>query len=559
MSERRCVSIATLIATCAFVISGTLPIRAIWIEIPTLSRQVPEGSNFYIYVLVIAECSNIWAIVYFLVRKCSSRRMTSDVRIIYASLVLAIVSMIVPGMFWKNAIPGVNISFSFTLLLSVFLASTVASLSAMTYVPFVCRLKNSYLNAAMIGEALSSLIPHVMALVQGIGRQPECSAFDQRRAAVAAATATTAANVSASGNSSSSMLIQQLSSSDFPKPTAQALNQRATVVYHHSTKMASGSSLQFSEQVYFLANAGFVCLSLLSFLTIRCTTSFRSDGAAMKASPAAGAAAASGPGRCIEVRDQTTTVNKRDKKGTGWQSKGSTLSAPPSQSMTVLDDGTVRQSAILHLRPPTKTTDPITCAEQTPLTGNLTPGHSDDCDTTTNDFNSQSQQPHQQQQHHHLSKSSATNPLRRYGRVSSTDRLTTIKASAGQRPKLFALLMLIALWSSFLMNGPLSSVYAYSCYSVGNNAFLAGVILCDVVTLLSCILSSRTTEMTVMIAFSCLGTILLTYFLALIIFTLQTQTKEIPPFGNTGEILTVGTSHDCFIEIIIIFTIYELL
>lgn len=502
MGDQRCAAVATFIAVCTFALSGTLPLRAIWIEIPALSTQVPEGSNLYIYVLVISECSNIAAIVYLLIQKCS-KQASSEARVIYGCLMLGITSMVTLGLFWQDMVPGLTTSFSFTLLSSVLLASVVSSVSTVTYIPFVSRLKESYMNAAMAGEALSSLIPHVLATVQGIGQAPDCFA---------------------GGNSEPVANASTVLSSVLPRPTSQALNQRTTPVIHLTRHL----SLQFSEQVYFLAHAGFITLSLLSFIAVRCTASFDMTGDQPAATNVE-----------IGLRGQRSSGVKKihgAKTKEVWQSKR-TISRPT----TVLDDGTIRQSSILFLHP-SKHPDRSCTAEQAPLTGggggagDAPLSHSDDCETTS-DFNNQSLH---RASHPGPKFSAGVTPQRRYSRVSSTDRAVALKAAAGTKPKLFPLLMVIVLWSSYLMNGPLSSVYSYSCFSVGNNAFLVGVILCDIFTLFSCLLSSRTTEMSVVIAFTCLGTILLTYFLALIIFSLETQAKEFPPFNNTGEILAVG-------------------
>lgn len=502
MGDQRCAAMATFITVCTFALSGTLPLRAIWIEIPALSRQVPEGSNLYIYVLVISECSNIAAVVYLLTQKCS-KQVSSETRVIYAGLMLGITSMVTLGLFWRDIVPGLNAPFSFTLLLSVLLASIVASVSTVAYIPFVSRLKASYMSAAMAGEALSSLIPHVLATVQGIGRAPDCF------------TGGSSSNSEAVTNASSALL------SSASRPTAQTLTQRTTVI--HLTRQLS---LQFSEQVYFLAHAGFITLSLLSFIVVRCSASFAMTAGDQPATTN------------VEVRGQRSSNVRKIHHGVKtkevWQSKR-TISRPT----TVLDDGTIRQSSILLLHP-SKQPDRSSTAEQAPLTGggvaDAPLSHSDDCETAS-ETNNQSLY----RASHPVAKVSGINPQRRYSRVSSADRLIALKAAAGRKPKLFPLLMVIVLWSSFLMNGPLSSVYSYSCFSVGNNAFLVGVILCDIFTLFSCLLSSRTTEMSVVIAFTCLGTILLTYFLALIIFSLETQAKEFPPFNNTGEILAVGS------------------
>lgn len=46
--------------------------------------------------------------------------------------------------------------------------------SRVLYLPFMARLKSTYLTSFFIGEGLSGFIPSILALIQGVGGNPEC-------------------------------------------------------------------------------------------------------------------------------------------------------------------------------------------------------------------------------------------------------------------------------------------------------------------------------------------------------------------------------------------------
>lgn len=518
VKQRRCTGVVTFIAVCTFAVSGTLPARAIWIELPALSRRVPEGNHLHIYILVISECSNIVAVAFLLISKCSRRLRTSasgrqtsssfgEAAVVYGVLLIGVASMVVIGLFWQmtfvvdNETTSSSSEHSFVLLFGILLAAIASSVSTVTYIPFVSRMHESHMKTVMFGEAMSSLIPHVLATVQGIGQQmQECLVRDDSER-----------------NVSQSLMLPR--------------HQHPQTTPFHTIKEPS---LLFNEQIYFLTNACIVAVGFVCFLILHCCTPFISTVASpmSPSQPTATAAAA------VDTERSATSRLRYDDVDDCWrrrQSKKSILRQPT----TVLDDGTVRQSSILLLRP-SKQTDHSSAAAaaveaQEPLNKKMLASHYGETSTTF-----------QQQQQQRTSLNSSKIPRGTdgvcRGRSGAEIQLLSSKTTAGlmkQKPKLFPLLMMIVLWSSSMINGPLSSVYSYSCYTIDNNIFLVGVVLCDVFVLFSCLLSSRTIEMSVIIAFTCLGTILLSYFVALISFTLQTQAKDFPPFGNIGEILSI--------------------
>jgi hypothetical protein len=93
--------------------------------------------------------------------------------------------------------------------------------------------------------------------------------------------------------------------------------------------------------------------------------------------------------------------------------------------------------------------------------------------------------------------------------------------SGNGRPKLFQLLIAIVLLTTVVLSGLLSDVLAHANYPTGSWTFAVGAAGCDIVSAAACIVAARAnarSEMSTVIAMTCLGTIVLTYFGALVAF-----------------------------------------
>ena len=108
----------------------------------------------------------------------------------------------------------------------------------------------------------------------------------------------------------------------------------------------------------------------------------------------------------------------------------------------------------------------------------------------------------------------------------------------------FTLLMTIVFWCSAVIHGPLSSVKAHSCLPVANHFFLVGTVLSNTAGIIACIVAHRCVgklSITIIVALTSLGTILLTYFVALLAFSHASESSEQSLiFSKAGELLGVS-------------------
>jgi len=180
--QQRNPPIALLVVVCVFAVGAFLPTRALWIQLP--GTLAAESAGHHLHLLVVCLLSNLIAVVYLIVSlSCCRRRDTwtcPNAAAIYVAMscglaslglltvrggtpsVTSAVARLLPA--WTTTTP---------LLAAAGLGALAASLAAVTYVPFAGRLDDlrsaggNCVSAVLIGDALSSLIPHVLALTQG--------------------------------------------------------------------------------------------------------------------------------------------------------------------------------------------------------------------------------------------------------------------------------------------------------------------------------------------------------------------------------------------------------
>ncbi|ELU07231.1 hypothetical protein CAPTEDRAFT_73789, partial [Capitella teleta] len=166
-------SVPVYLAVCVLGVSGWLPMKVLWIQLPVLERSSPEGDRLPLFFLLLMEVCSVATMAYLLARRCCRPRL-SEVPVIYSGLALSLASLVLLGCFWEHSTPIKGQPHSFVLFLASFLAALVASVATVTYIPFAARLLPQYMTAMLLGESLSSLVPHLMFLVQGAGRKPRC-------------------------------------------------------------------------------------------------------------------------------------------------------------------------------------------------------------------------------------------------------------------------------------------------------------------------------------------------------------------------------------------------
>ena len=508
MKTRSRTSFSMYFLVCLFGMSSSLPTTALWTQLPNLVKNVPEEDGLSRYLIVILEMTHLLTIVYLLVRKCARGRL-NEVPFLYSVLALGSLGLLLPAALWDHVIQLWGQERSLVLLLSAFLGGTVTCVATVTMLPFTWHLKQAYVTAVLLGDSLGSLVPHVLVLAQGIGPRPLCPGHSTT---VAYPEPLPPTPPSAAANGSDPWQTGKESR----KPEVNFLVQLSGYASATPPSMVYPDQ-RFSMNVYFFACAGVFSLSIVSFLLIRwCKPCIHEYSF-----PA------------VEGMDEIEMIVGPDDgmKDTGGD--GIRMTNPDSTTI-ILDDGTIYQGSGKIQR-------------------SNNPGY-----IKTSDLDA-SATPHARRLLNNKTQSSqrtnisgALNPSRGVRFTSTTSSTTSGKADDSccfnpDHPRHFVLLLLITFWGVYVTTGPLSSDKSYACFPTGNMAFQIGAIVTDVASIIACLVAARFSspkqQISTTLALSCLGTILLTYFVALMAFSHESESRhQSPIYGDVGEFLTVSVN-----------------
>lgn len=160
------------IAIVTFGISSWVSINALWVQTPLLVKSLPEAWDLASYIVVLTQIANVGPLIYSVVKRnvAESSKEAVETFAIHLILTLGFISCILLSAIWNITVWNTSLPF--------FILTTISALvdctSSVLYFPFVSKFKLGYLRSLLIGEALSGLIPSMVALIQGVGGNPSC-------------------------------------------------------------------------------------------------------------------------------------------------------------------------------------------------------------------------------------------------------------------------------------------------------------------------------------------------------------------------------------------------
>ncbi|XP_007523147.1 solute carrier family 52, riboflavin transporter, member 3 [Erinaceus europaeus] len=153
---------------CTFGMGSWVAINGLWVELPLLVAELPEGWYLPSYLTVVIQLANIGPLLVTLLHHFQPGCLP-EVPIIFAVLGVGTIACTLFAFLWNvtSWVLGGHHSIAF-LALTFFLA-LVDCTSSVTFLPFMSRLSAYYLTTYFVGEGLSGLIPALVALAQGSG------------------------------------------------------------------------------------------------------------------------------------------------------------------------------------------------------------------------------------------------------------------------------------------------------------------------------------------------------------------------------------------------------
>jgi riboflavin transporter 2 len=163
----------TFVFVCLFAVSSWIDINGVWVEVPLLVNELPEGWNLPSYLVVIIQVANVGPLVYTVARKVAPDRV-HEPPVVYLIICVGAVACLLLAFLWQRTTFIGGSEHSTALLTLCAFLSLVDCTSSVVYLPYMAAFRAQYLTSFYVGEGLSGLLPALVGLAQGVGRDPVC-------------------------------------------------------------------------------------------------------------------------------------------------------------------------------------------------------------------------------------------------------------------------------------------------------------------------------------------------------------------------------------------------
>lgn len=149
-----------------------LGVNGLYVQLPLLVERLPEGWALPSSMTVAIQLANVGLIAYIVIRRLLPR--APDAPYIYLALTVGTAALYLNSFLYTKtvSISGTERSLSFLAL--TFFAALVGCTSSVLFYPYLRHFRDIYLATYLVGEGLSGFIPSILALIQGVGGEPDC-------------------------------------------------------------------------------------------------------------------------------------------------------------------------------------------------------------------------------------------------------------------------------------------------------------------------------------------------------------------------------------------------
>nr|XP_020850885.1 uncharacterized aarF domain-containing protein kinase 5 isoform X4 [Phascolarctos cinereus] len=186
-------TVFTHILVALFAMGSWIAINGIWVELPVLVKDLPEGWNLPSYLSVLVAFGNLGPLAVTLWGRLSKGEL-GPIRAVQA---LGVVGMALLAPLWSHVVPMAGQPHAVAFLALAFALALSCCASNVTFLPFMSHLPPSFLRSFFLGQGLSALLPCGLALAQGVGRL-ECQPASSPNPRVSTLQSSSGPNVSVS-------------------------------------------------------------------------------------------------------------------------------------------------------------------------------------------------------------------------------------------------------------------------------------------------------------------------------------------------------------------------
>ncbi|XP_013180471.1 PREDICTED: solute carrier family 52, riboflavin transporter, member 3 isoform X1 [Papilio xuthus] len=168
--QRRCVALDALLAF--WGLGAWLGVNGLYVQLPLLVQALPEGWSLPSAMALAVQLANVGLLAYAALRRLLPR--APDATYIYGLLTIGTLALLLNSFLYTATTPLAGADRSVAFLTLTFFAALVGCTSSVLFYPYLRHFREVYLATYLAGEGLSGFIPSILALVQGVGGEPEC-------------------------------------------------------------------------------------------------------------------------------------------------------------------------------------------------------------------------------------------------------------------------------------------------------------------------------------------------------------------------------------------------
>ncbi|CAL7949528.1 unnamed protein product [Xylocopa violacea] len=155
-----------------FGLGAWVGVNGIYVQLPLLVNSAPEGWSLPAHMVMLVQFANLGPILYTLYIKYS--KWACDKYITYIVLAAGALSTFILAFVYNKTTTIFGNEHSTALLSLMFVTAIVGCTSSVLFMPYMRNYREIYLVSYLVGEGLSGFVPSVVALIQGVGGNPEC-------------------------------------------------------------------------------------------------------------------------------------------------------------------------------------------------------------------------------------------------------------------------------------------------------------------------------------------------------------------------------------------------
>nr|XP_004656374.2 solute carrier family 52, riboflavin transporter, member 2 isoform X1 [Jaculus jaculus]XP_045000286.1 solute carrier family 52, riboflavin transporter, member 2 isoform X1 [Jaculus jaculus] len=163
-----CRLVLTHLLVALFGMGAWAAVNGIWVELPVVVKELPEGWSLPSYLSVLVALGNLGLLLVTLWRRLAPGKGERVPIQVVQGLSMVGTALLAP--LWHHVAPVAGQLHSVAFLTLAFVLALSCCASNVTFLPFLSHLPPPFLRSFFLGQGLSALMPCVLALVQGVGR-----------------------------------------------------------------------------------------------------------------------------------------------------------------------------------------------------------------------------------------------------------------------------------------------------------------------------------------------------------------------------------------------------